>query len=117
MKTILLFLLVGSVCTLRGAEPCKDVLTGVASWYGSECSHTATGKRYNPNSLTAAHRTLPIGTRVQVKNLATGRSVTLEINDRGPFRKGRMLDVSKGAAQQLGMIRSGTAKVELAVLQ
>jgi rare lipoprotein A len=88
----------------------------MASWYGSECSKTSSGERYDPMSLTAAHRTLPFGTMVEVRNLATGRSITLRINNRGPFRKSRMIDVSKRAAQELGMIQSGVARVELAVV-
>jgi rare lipoprotein A len=90
--------------------------TGTASWYGYECSKTASGKHYNPNMLTAAHRALPFGTMVQVRNVANGKTVTVRINNRGPFKKGRIIDVSKAAAEQLGMIRSGTAKVELSVL-
>ncbi len=114
MKTILLFFFVG-IAVLRAAEPVKRVQTGLASWY-SEGSQTACGERFNPMSMTAAHRSLPFGTMVEVKNLSTGRTVTLRINDRGPFRKSRMIDVSKRAAQELGMIHSGTAKVQLAVL-
>lgn len=91
--------------------------SGLASWYGTECSKTASGERYNCHSFTAAHRTLPFGTMVEVRNLANGRSVTVRINNRGPFCKGRILDVSKAAAQQLQMMQSGTAKVELAVLK
>ena len=89
----------------------------MASWYGKECRQTATGERYNPNSLTAAHRTLPFGTRAEVRNLATGRRVVVTINNRGPFRKGRIIDLSKGAAEQLGMMQSGIAKVEITVLK
>src|SRR5712672_878686 len=110
MKSVLLFLFVlGGFAVLRAAEP--GVHTGVASWYGSESSHTACGERFDPTSLTAAHRSLPFGTMVSVKNLSTGRSVTVRINDRGPFRKDRLIDVSKKAAQLLGMIGSGTARV------
>jgi rare lipoprotein A len=90
---------------------------GTASWYGSECSKTASGEQYNPSAMTAAHRSLPFGTMVQVKNLSTGCSATVRINDRGPYRKSRVIDVSKAAAQQLKMIQSGTAKVEFCVLK
>jgi len=98
------------------AEP-PAVQRGVASWYGSEFSKTASGERYDPMSMTAAHRSLPFGTIVRVKNLATGRIATVRINNRGPYTKGRVIDVSKAAAQQLRMIRSGTAKVELIVVR
>lgn len=83
---------------------------GTASWY--KMGHTtASGERYNPDGLTAAHRSLPFGTMVTVKNLRNGRSVRVRINDRGPFVKGRIIDVSRGAARKLGMMGSGTAKV------
>ena len=118
MKLLLLFLLVlANFAVLRAEEAGKHLQSGVASWYGYESSQTASGERYNPSGMTAAHRTLPFGTMVNVKNLATGRSVTVRINDRGPYKKGRVIDVTKRAAQELGMIGSGTAKVELAVLK
>lgn len=83
---------------------------GTASWY--QMGHTtASGERYNPDGLTAAHPSLPFGTMVTVKNLRNGRSVRVRINDRGPFVKGRIIDVSRGAARRLGLISSGTAKV------
>lgn len=85
---------------------------GSASWYALR-SITASGERMNPNALTAAHRSLPFGTKVRVKNLRNGRSVVVRINDRGPFVGGRIIDVSKAAASQLGMISSGTAKVSV----
>jgi len=103
--------------TLEAHPPKQFKQAGIASWYGAECSKTASGEHYNCSSFTAAHRTLPFGTMVEVHNLANGRSVTVRINNRGPFCKGRVLDLSKAAAQQLQMIRSGTARVELAVLQ
>jgi len=101
----------------RAGEPGNANQTGVASWYGYECRHTASGERYDPMSFTAAHRTLPFGTMVEVKNLSTGRTVMLRINNRGPYKKGRVIDVSKKAAQELGMVTSGIAKVELAVVK
>jgi rare lipoprotein A len=104
-----------AVATAEAHQRGKQV--GLASWYGSECSRTATGERYNPASITAAHRTLPFGTLVEVHNLDNGKSVTVRINNRGPFRKGRIIDLSKGAAQQLQMLGSGTAKVELVVVK
>jgi rare lipoprotein A len=90
---------------------------GMASFYGNESGgRTATGERFNPNLLTAAHRSLPFGTRVRVTNNNNGRSVVVRINDRGPFTGGRVIDVSTGAARQLGMISSGVASVKLEVL-
>lgn len=88
---------------------------GTASYYGKahHGKRTASGERFNQNALTAAHRTLPFGTRVKVTNLDNGRSVVVRINDRGPFGRGRIIDVSKAAAEQLNMLRSGTAPVRL----
>jgi len=85
--------------------------TCVASRYGYGGSRTASGERMDPNSMTAAHRTRPFGSHVTVTSHATGRSVTVRINDRGPFIKGRCIDLSTGAARMLGM--SGTAMVSL----
>jgi len=85
---------------------------GHASWYALT-SKTASGERMNPNALTAAHRSLPFGTKVLVQNLNNGRSVVVRINDRGPFVGGRIIDVSKAAAAQIGMLQSGTAKVRI----
>ena len=88
---------------------------GMASYYGAELAgnRTASGERFDPNGLTAAHRTLPMGTRVRVTNKANGKSVVVRINDRGPFVKKRIIDVSRGAAERISMIRSGTARVTL----
>ena len=92
--------------------------SGVASYYGREFYHrpTASGERFDPKDLTAAHRTLPFGTRVRVTNLANGRRVVVRINDRGPFKKGRVLDVSPAAARKLGFASQGLARVRLDVL-
>jgi rare lipoprotein A len=89
--------------------------SGMASWY-AHGARTASGVRFNPNGLTAAHRTLPFGTKVLVRHRATGRTVQVTINDRGPFIRGRVIDLAKGAAQQLGIVGSGTAPVELQVV-
>jgi rare lipoprotein A len=88
----------------------------MASFY-SHGNRTASGERFDPNELTAAHRTLPFGTKVRVTNLANGQSVTVRVNDRGPFVPGRVVDVSHGAAQSLGMVGQGVAKVKLDVVQ
>jgi rare lipoprotein A len=96
----------------------RDVQVGIASWYGPgfHGRQTASGQRYDMYAMTAAHRSLPFGTRVQVTNLENMRSVVLTINDRGPFIDGRIVDVSKRAAQQLGFERQGKARVSLQVL-
>lgn len=89
--------------------------SGIASYYW-QGQRTATGERFNPSGLTAAHRTLPFGTRVRVTNLANGRAVTVRINDRGPFIAGRVIDLSRGAAQAVGMTGAGLARVNVAVI-
>lgn len=88
---------------------------GIASYYW-QGQKTASGVRFNPSAMTAAHRTLPFGTKVRVTNRNNGRSVTVTINDRGPFIKGRVIDLSKGAAGVIGMHGSGLAPVSIAVL-
>ncbi|QZZ37121.1 septal ring lytic transglycosylase RlpA family protein [Nitratireductor kimnyeongensis] len=83
---------------------------GGASWYALT-SKTASGERMNPAAMTAAHRTLPFGTKLRVTNKRNGRSVVVRINDRGPFVRGRILDLSKAAAAKLGFIRAGHTRV------
>lgn len=86
--------------------------TGRASWYDIG-TRTASGEAMDGDALTAAHPTLPFGSKVRVANLANGRSVVVRVNDRGPFTKGRVIDVSRAAAEKLGMIRSGVARVSV----
>ena len=103
----------------RAAERRGRVIgTGGASYYARKFAGrlTANGERYRPGRLTAAHRTLRFGTRVRVTNLRNGRSVVVRINDRGPFVRGRIIDLSRAAAERIGMIRSGVARVRLEVL-
>jgi rare lipoprotein A len=90
---------------------------GMASYYADSLNGnaTASGEPYNKDDMTAAHRTLEFGTRVKVTNLANGKSVTVRINDRGPHTKARIIDVSGAAAVKLGLLDSGTAKVNLEV--
>jgi rare lipoprotein A len=91
--------------------------TGKASWYGTEAgSMTANGEKFNPNGLTAAHRTLPFGTKVRVTSMKTGKFVTVRINDRGPFRSQRIIDVSAGAAETIGIKSDGIGEVRMEVL-
>ncbi len=93
-------------------------ISGIASWYGPgfHGNRSASGERYNQNAMTAAHRSLPFGTKVQVTNLNNGRSVIVRINDRGPFVRGRVIDLSAAAARVLGVMQSGVAPVRLEVL-
>ena len=113
----------GTAITVPDVHPASDsrqvwepVGGGMASWYGAELAghRTASGERFNPSELTAAHRTLPLGTRVRVTY--QGESVVVRINDRGPFARGRVIDLSKAAAEQIGLRRAGSGKVTLAVL-
>ncbi|WP_017306963.1 septal ring lytic transglycosylase RlpA family protein [Spirulina subsalsa] len=92
---------------------------GMASWYGPgfHGRRSASGERFNQNALTAAHRTLPFGTQVRVTNLNNGRSVVVRINDRGPFIRGRIIDLSRGAASAIGMLGSGVAPVQVEVIE
>ena len=88
---------------------------GIASWYGPDFhgGRTATGETYDMNAMTGAHPTLPLPAWVRVTNLENGRSVVVRLNDRGPFARGRIIDLSRAAAEQLDMIRTGTARVEV----
>jgi rare lipoprotein A len=96
----------------------RITFNGMASWYGPgfHGNRTANGERYNQNAMTAAHRSLPFGTRVRVTNLRNGRSVIVRINDRGPFIRGRIIDLSVAAAKQINMFSSGVAPISLEVL-
>lgn len=87
--------------------------TGSASWYALDGNLTANGERMNSTKMTAAHRTLPFGAKVKVTNLSNGRSVVVRINDRGPFAKQRIIDLSKAAARVIGMVGRGHAKVQI----
>jgi peptidoglycan lytic transglycosylase len=98
------------------AAATKVASYGVASFY-SEGTRTASGEQFSPNALTAAHPNLPFGTKLRVTDVATGRSVVVRVNDRGPFVPGRVVDVSYSAAATLGIIGRGTAKVKLDVVQ
>lgn len=97
------------------AEGHKVEQVGNASWYGpaQEGKETASGETFHQNELTAAHPTLPLGSKAVVTNLETGKSVTVTINDRGPHAKGRKIDLSRAAARQIGMSKEGVAKVKI----
>jgi rare lipoprotein A len=96
-------------------KPPPFVQIGMASWYGAGFNRqtTADGERFNMNALTAAHRTLPLNSMVRVTNLDNGRTVVVRINDRGPFAKDRIIDLSAKAARELGMAHDGIAHVKL----
>jgi rare lipoprotein A len=101
--------------TDRNAAKAQVASHGIASFYTEE-QLTANGENFNPNELTAAHPTLPFGTRLRVTNVSTGRSVTVRVNDRGPYVPGRIVDVSYSAAETLGIVGQGIAKVKLDVV-
>jgi rare lipoprotein A len=112
MKKLGLAVLAACFC-FTGAAHAGAV--GKASYYKSG-KVTANGERFNPHGLTAAHRTLKFGTKVRVTSVRTGRSVVVRINDRGPFIKGRIIDLSLGAAKVIGLTKSGVANVSYTVL-
>lgn len=97
------------------AGPVLAQSTGHASYYGREFAgrKTASGERFNPNGMTAAHRSLPFGTQLRLTNVRTGHTAVVRINDRGPFVRGRVLDVSHGAARALGFAAAGTATLKI----
>jgi len=101
------------------APAAEAIGTGIASWYGREFAgrRTASGERFDPGQLTAAHRTLPFGSMVRVTHVGSGRSVVVRINDRGPFTGGRVIDVSEAAAHTLGLVGPGHGEVQLSLLR
>lgn len=101
-----------------GPEPVASVQTGLASYYAHRYDGrpTASGETYDEDALTAAHRTLPFGTRIRVTNTRNGRRIVLRVNDRGPFVEGRIVDVSARAARELDFVRDGVVPVRLEVL-
>jgi rare lipoprotein A len=96
----------------RPIKPLVRTTCGGASWYALR-SRTASGEMMNPSAMTAAHKTLPLGSKVKVTNLRNGKAVVVRINDRGPFIKGRLIDLSKGAAQRLDFIGAGHTRVQI----
>ena len=130
MKKLAIFtILLASVATMpawaRPSHPTHAeshrptaVQVGAASWYGRWHAGrlTANGQRFNPRAMTCAHRTLPLGSVVKVTDVATGKNVALEVNDRGPYVKGRIVDLSEGAARELGLRDKGVVIVRLEVM-
>ncbi|MDP8239633.1 MAG: septal ring lytic transglycosylase RlpA family protein [Candidatus Hatepunaea meridiana] len=96
-----------------------QILTGKASWYGSDFhgKMTANGEIYDMNKVSAAHKHLPFNTIIEVTNLKNGKEIKVRINDRGPYAKGRILDLSKGAAKKLGMMKTGVAEVRIRIIK
>jgi rare lipoprotein A len=116
---VVLFLMMMSSCSSMKYFPTGNIQTGVASWYGEEFHGKPTSNKelYNMYDMTAAHKTLPFNSYVMVTNLNNGKSVTVRINDRGPFVKNRIIDLSYAAAKMLDMIEPGTAPVRIEVLR
>jgi rare lipoprotein A len=110
--------LVGMAC-IHAPVATTRTQDGFASYYGASFAgrRTASGERFDPQAFTAAHRDLPFGTRIRLTNLDNGRTVVVRINDRGPYADGRIVDVSWAAARELGMLRSGVARVRLELTQ
>lgn len=103
--------------TVLVPEASARTFSGIASYYGARFHgrQTANGERFNMHALTAAHKTLPFGTKVKVTNPDNGRSVVVRINDRGPYVGNRVIDLSKGAAAKIGMVQKGVGKVKMEV--
>lgn len=102
-----------------GLAPAAAIATGEASYYADRFAgkRTASGEAYDPSDFTAAHRSLPFGTHVRVTDVASGRSVVVRINDRGPWGKGRLIDISRAAANEIGLARQGRGIVSLALAE
>ena len=120
MSAVAVFLIPTADASIRNSHIAgRTILEGTASWYEIKCNggtHTASGETLNNWAMTAAHKTLPMGSRVRVTNLRNGKSVVVRINDRGPYVRGRIIDVTKGAAHKLGFIKSGIVPVRVEVL-
>jgi len=116
LYVIISITLVGLIVLYQVAGPYYEV--GIASWYGPgfHGNYTANGEVYDMYGISAAHKTLPFGTIVRVVEIETGRSIVVRINDRGPFIEGRIIDLSKGAAEKLGIVEKGITKVGLRIL-
>jgi rare lipoprotein A len=106
--------LTGCQTTLTESRPFGHSFRGTASWYSSG-SRTASGEHFNPNGISVAHRSLPFGTILHLTNPSNGRKIKAVVNDRGPFIKGRVIDVSKGAARALGFVEKGTTPLIIEV--
>lgn len=107
------------ICIILTSCSSGHDLRGKASWYGKDWHGrvTASGEIYDMNSMTAAHKTLPLGAKVLVRDLTTGKTVKVRINNRGPYVKGRIIDLSRGAAEKLGILDKGITDVEIVILE
>ena len=119
LRKILSATLIATAPFAAQATADADLGSGHASYYGNELAgrRTASGEMFNPSDFTAAHRTVAFGTRVKVTHLGNGREVIVRVNDRGPWGRGRIIDLSYAAAKELGMHRSGTAQVKLTLVR
>ena len=117
LAVVIVFIATGRVPGPSGGDN-APVQRGLASWYGPRFhgEPTAQGELFNMNALTAAHRSLPLGTRVRVTHLENGRSVVVRINDRGPYKRGVIIDLSRRAAHEIGMVQQGRARVRVEVV-
>jgi rare lipoprotein A len=115
LTTVLLITACHRKSVPSGAREVSGTETGIASYYAESYNgkKTANGEIYNSSKLTAAHKTLPFGTKVKVTNLSNGKSVKVRINDRGPFVSGRIIDLTRAAADEIGMLNAGVAKVKI----
>lgn len=116
MRILLALALALTVSPAFASSKVSSKHSGRASWYEC-CKRTASGERFNPDGLTAAHRTLPFGSKVLVENVVNGKSVVVRINDRGPFVKSRLIDLSRGAARRIGLIGTGVGSVRIQVIE
>ena len=116
MKKFSAILLIGVLLSTASFGVQSKTLNGYASFY-KHGKLTANGERFNPMGLTCAHRSLPFGTRLKVTNIKTRKTVVVRINDRGPFIHGRMIDLSLGAAEAVGMTRAGVSQVAVVILE
>jgi rare lipoprotein A len=119
LRKILSATLIATAPFAAQATADADLGSGHASYYGNELAgrRTASGEMFNPSDFTAAHRTVAFGTRVKVTHLGNGREVIVRVNDRGPWGRGRIIDLSYAAAKELGMHSSGTAQVKLTLVR
>ncbi len=118
LKALIASLLLTQPLGLQARGGGGDLGSGNASYYSNEFAgrRTASGEKFNPQALTAAHRTAPFGSRIRVTHLGNGKEVVVRVNDRGPWARGRIIDLSYAAAQKIGLHHSGTAKVRLTLL-
>ena len=118
LSPILLAMLLATLAAPSFAAQPGQVLTGIASYSHDSLqgNKTASGQIYDKRKMSAAHKTLPLGTRVRVTDKRTGKSIVVRINDRGPFVKGRIIDLSRKAAQELGIIQRGISPVKVEIL-